>query len=80
MAPEVVGHKGHAFAADWWCVGILTYECMCGTTPFASDDPMTIYRQSNDAEAQIPELLRLVRDLLPTLPAHAAWLRVACML
>ena len=20
--------KGHAFGADWWCVGILTYECL----------------------------------------------------
>ena len=46
MAPEVVKHKfGYSFSADWWCVGIFAYECFTTTTPFAADDPMTIYRR-----------------------------------
>jgi len=44
LAPEIVLNKGHAFGADWWCVGILTYECLTGKTPFVSQDPMEGYR------------------------------------
>jgi cGMP-dependent protein kinase len=45
LAPEIILNKGHAFGADWWCVGILTYECLTGTTPFVSNDPMEGYRK-----------------------------------
>ena len=45
MAPEVVAHKGHSYPADWWTLGILGFECFCGVTPFAADDPMSVYRK-----------------------------------
>ena len=45
LAPEIILNKGHAFGADWWCVGILTYECLTGTTPFVAQDPMEGYRK-----------------------------------
>merc|ERR1712167_181670 len=46
MAPEVVKHKfGYTFPADWWCVGIFTYECFTSSTPFAADDLMATYRR-----------------------------------
>lgn len=34
IAPEVIKGCGHSSAVDWWCVGILTYEMIFGTTPF----------------------------------------------
>ncbi|KAK9896032.1 Pkinase-domain-containing protein [Cystobasidium minutum MCA 4210] len=34
ISPEVIKGCGHSSAVDWWCVGILTYEMMFGTTPF----------------------------------------------
>jgi len=45
LAPEIILNKGHGFAADWWCVGILAFECLTGTTPFVSNDPMEGYRK-----------------------------------
>ena len=45
LAPEIILNKGHGFGADWWCVGILTFECLTGTTPFVSNDPMDGYRK-----------------------------------
>jgi len=45
LAPEIILNKGHGFGADWWCVGILTFECLTGQTPFVSNDPMDGYRK-----------------------------------
>jgi len=45
LAPEIILNKGHGFGADWWCVGILAFECLTGTTPFVSNEPMEGYRK-----------------------------------
>lgn len=34
LAPEILDMKGHSFAVDWWTLGILTYEMVCGRPPF----------------------------------------------
>lgn len=43
FAPEVIASSGHSFAVDWWSLGILAFELMSGTTPFAGNTPMDIY-------------------------------------
>ena len=45
LAPEIILNKGHGYGADWWCVGILCFECLTGGTPFVSNDPMDGYRK-----------------------------------
>jgi serine/threonine protein kinase len=34
LAPEVISGTGHGAPVDWWCLGILLYELLLGTTPF----------------------------------------------
>jgi len=34
LPPEIVNEAGHGPAADVWCMGILLYEMLLGTTPF----------------------------------------------
>lgn len=36
LAPEVILGKGHNRPADWWTLGILTYEMISGMPPFYS--------------------------------------------
>ena len=34
MAPEIVLGRGHTKAVDYWAIGVLIYEMICGHTPF----------------------------------------------
>ena len=43
MAPEIILNKGYGMGVDWWALGILLYEMICGVDPFADDSPMKIY-------------------------------------
>lgn len=43
LSPEIVLAKGHNRSADFWAMGILTYELVCGGTPFADPDQSKIF-------------------------------------
>ncbi|CAL8070559.1 unnamed protein product [Calicophoron daubneyi] len=46
VAPEVILNKGHDFAADYWSLGILTFELLAGTPPFQASEPIKIYMKT----------------------------------
>eukprot|EP00727_Mastigamoeba_balamuthi_P012611 m51a1_g7973 putative camp-dependent protein kinase (396) ;mRNA; f:34924-36554 len=41
LAPEVIRGSGHGRSADWWSLGVLVYEMICGFPPFRSGE--TVY-------------------------------------
>ena len=40
VAPEVLMKQGYSIDCDWWSVGIILYEMLCGYPPFYADDVM----------------------------------------
>ena len=44
IAPEIITSAGHNHAADFWSLGILIYELLTKSTPFAADTDIQIYK------------------------------------
>lgn len=58
LAPELVLQKGHNRAVDYWAVGILIYEMLCGVSPFADtrrNEQMVICRQIVRLKYEFPK-------------------------
>ena len=55
LAPEILAHKGHNYAVDWWALGVLTYEMLHGEPPFMEDDQMRTFARitANDYKIRI---------------------------
>ncbi len=71
MAPEIVLSRGHDKGVDFWAVGILVYEMLCGTTPFESSSQQETFERIVYSQRYLrfplgfdPHAKSLVRKLL----------------
>ncbi|KAK3375182.1 kinase-like domain-containing protein [Podospora didyma] len=69
LAPEVVSNKGYNKSVDWWSLGILIYEMLCGYTPFwDGGSPMKIYENILRGKVKYPAYINPdAQDLLERL-------------
>lgn len=45
IAPEVLSQSGYGMGCDWWSLGVILFECLCGYPPFYADTPMDTCRK-----------------------------------
>jgi serum/glucocorticoid-regulated kinase 2 len=52
IAPEqlLTQKPQYGFEADWWSYGVLLYEMLCGTTPFADQNISQMYKKIQTAD------------------------------
>jgi len=65
MAPEVLVGQPYTKSIDWWSLGTLMFELLCGTTPFYSRDVREMYSRILTQELYIPpELSPACRSII----------------
>lgn len=55
IAPEVILDKGYGHRIDWWGIGILAYELLYNSTPFAGMNAQYIYQSILNKEPVFPK-------------------------
>jgi len=45
IAPEVLAQNGYGMGCDWWSLGVILFECVCGYPPFYAEEPMQTCRK-----------------------------------
>lgn len=73
IAPEIFLQKGYGKECDFWSLGAIMFECLCGYPPFCSDHPHDTYMkiihwqesfQIPDDQVLSPEAEDLIRRLI----------------
>ncbi|MES1916214.1 MAG: hypothetical protein MHM6MM_008054 [Cercozoa sp. M6MM] len=80
LAPEIIDGKiGHSFQVDWWALGILLYEMLCGFPPFYDENPFKIYEKIVKGTFKYPKHVdSSSRDLINKLLRADVTRRLGC--
>ncbi|XP_050428349.1 serine/threonine-protein kinase ULK3-like isoform X2 [Adelges cooleyi] len=73
MAPEMLLHSRYDVKADLWSVGVITYECIFGQAPYASDSIKDLCEKVKKVlpiEIPVTHVSPHCRDLLINLLKH----------
>mmetsp|Transcript_1212 Transcript_1212/g.2240 ORF Transcript_1212/g.2240 Transcript_1212/m.2240 type:complete len:409 (-) Transcript_1212:109-1335(-) len=55
IAPEVVNGTPQTASVDWWTLGILIYEMMCGCTPFKGAQQADTFQNILNRDVKFPD-------------------------
>lgn len=83
MAPEVIHSVGHSKGVDYWALGVLIFEMICGDSPF--EDPnnnhLNVYKNIELGKLNIPHWLEDKNgiDLIRRLLVKSQTKRLGCL-
>ena len=63
LAPEILKGEGYDENIDWWSLGIILYEMICGIPPFYDDNLDKIYYLIQNTEVSFPHNIYLSDDV-----------------
>ena len=74
LAPEMLKRSGHTRSVDWYLLGVLFYEMVCGSPPFYSSNRDQMFNNIQRAELKFPafvgpECKALIKELMNRDPA-----------
>lgn len=59
LAPEVLEDTDYGRAVDWWGLGVVMYEMMCGRLPFYDRDHDILFERILIEEVKFPKTLSI---------------------
>lgn len=54
-SPEMFSREGHNVMTDWWSLGVVLYEMLCGYPAFYNRNQKRMYELCNISEVKFPE-------------------------
>jgi serine/threonine protein kinase len=75
IAPEIINGRPYGVSVDWWALGVLMYEMMCGRPPFDGDTDDELFDNILKKSIHIPKALSedaktIIAGLLTKHPAN----------
>jgi len=66
IAIEVLYQKGYDKMVDWWSMGVIMFECLCGYAPFHANDPLATCRKIVRYEKyfKVPHDIKLSKNVM----------------
>lgn len=69
LAPEMLKRSGHTRSVDWYLLGVLFYEMVCGSPPFYSSNRDQMFNNIQRAELKFPQTISpecksLIKELM----------------
>jgi len=57
LAPEILAERSYAKSVDFWSLGIMVFEMICGESPFDSDDDDELFRMILNDPVEYPDYM-----------------------
>jgi len=65
MAPEVIKGEECKTTVDWWSMGVILYELLCGFPPFMDDSPKKVFDKIVNKKIEWPKIAEAPDCLSP---------------
>lgn len=59
---ELLLGTGYSFTVDWWSVGTILFELMCGVPPFFADTPAQVFSNIMNFETSLEAIKKEVEE------------------